>query len=372
MIVDLLRNDLGRVCETGSIEVTSLHDIERYRTVWQMTSDVRGRLRDDVGLVGLFDALFPCGSVTGAPKISTMAEIARLETSPRGAYCGAIGWVRPGGDCTFSVPIRTAWLDRDTGVIEYGTGGGVVWDSTAEGEYGELRAKAVVIREPWPDFALLETLAIRDGRAIRRDRHLARMRASAAHLGYPFPAPRLHDALDDLTRAHPRGDVRARITLDARGEVMATTEPLGMTGSPAPPGPAAAGKYAGGGSLPAVVLARDPVDSASLFLYHKTTNREIYEARRRDLPEGALDALLQNEHGEVTEFTRGNLVVEIDGQLWTPPRESGLLPGCLRQELLDAGTIRERVILSEELLHATRLWFINSARGWIEVTPKDR
>lgn len=193
--------------------------------------------------------------------------------------------------------------------------------------------------------------------------------------------------MDDLARSHPRGDFRARITLDARGEVAATAEPLGMTGSPTPPGPAAegegsapapreagepvapgAGKPAGRSSLPVIALAGDPMDSASPFLYHKTTHREIYETRRRDLPDDAFDALLQNERGEVTEFARGNLVVELAGELWTPPRASGLLPGCLRQELLDAGAVRERVIRSEELPHATRLWFVNSARGWIEVT----
>ncbi len=358
MIVDLLRNDLGRVCDTGSIRATSLQRVERYPTVWQLTSTIDGRLRDDIGLAGIFDALFPCGSVTGAPKISTMAEIARLEASPRGAYCGAIGWVRPGGDCVFSVPIRTAWLDRATGGIEYGTGGGVVWDSTADGEYDELRAKAVVARDPWPEFALLETLALRDGGYIRRDRHLARMRESADRFDFPWPAARIEAALDDLAALHPRGDFLARLVLPPDGEPTATARALEP-----PTGAGGAGEPA----LPAVALAPDPVDSADLFLFHKTTHRDVYDARRAAAPERAMDALLLNERGEVTEFTRGNLVAELDGERVTPARESGLLAGCLRQELLESGEVVERVVRVADLDRATRLWFINSARGWIEV-----
>jgi para-aminobenzoate synthetase/4-amino-4-deoxychorismate lyase len=290
-----------------------------------------------------------------------MAEIARLEASPRGAYCGAIGWVRPGGDCIFSVPIRTAWLDRATGGIEYGTGGGVVWDSTADGEYDELRAKAVVAREPWPDFALLETLGLRDGRFTRRDLHLARMRASADRFDFPWPADRIDSAMDRLAEGHPRGDFLARLTLSPDGLPSATARPLEVM-------PRAVGAGAAdAAALPGVALASEPVDSGHLFLFHKTTHRDVYDARRAAAPAWALDALLVNERGEVTEFTRGNLVLELDGARVTPARASGLLAGCLRQELLESGTVVERVVRRADLDQATRLWFVNSARGWIEV-----
>lgn len=359
MIVDLLRNDLGRVCETGSVRAAALHEIERYRTVWQMTSTVRGRLRDDADLLDQLDALFPCGSVTGAPKISTMREIARLEPSPREVYCGAIGWVRPGGDATFSVPIRTAWLDRDTRRLEFGTGGGVVWDSTPDEEYAELRAKSVVVRDPWPELALLETLALRDGRYTRRDRHLARMRASAVYFGFPFPDDDIHDALTNLATRHPHGDFLARLILAPDGAVSTHARPLGASDP-------------SDDALPRVRTAARPIDSRNPLLYHKTTHREPYDARTADLPDTIFDVLLHNERGEATEFSRGNVVAEIDGALLTPPLESGLLPGCLRQELLEEGTITEAVLPLEDIERAERLWFINSARGWIEVELASR
>jgi para-aminobenzoate synthetase / 4-amino-4-deoxychorismate lyase len=366
MIVDLLRNDLGRICRTGSIQVRRLFDVERYPTVWQLTSTVEGRLRDGAGLVQVLEALFPCGSVTGAPKISTMDLIARLETSPREVYCGAIGLVRPGGDMTFSVPIRTLWWDRDTGVAEYGTGGGIVWDSTPEAEYDELLAKAAVVRQSLPAFRLLETMRAVDGVIPRLDRHVARMGRSAEYFGFPFSEALVRDALEDACRrtagAAPR---RLRLTLGEDGGITLDDEPLGLAGAT---GPGAGSSATADPAAPrlAVALAGQAVRTDDRFLYHKTTHRQVYEDRRTSHPD-AFDVLLWNESGEATEFTRGNLVVELDGRLLTPPLEAGLLPGCFRAELLDRGVIMEAAVPVVDLGRATRIWFVNSARGWLEV-----
>jgi para-aminobenzoate synthetase / 4-amino-4-deoxychorismate lyase len=337
------------------VEVTRRFEVERYRTVWQMTSTVEGRLREGVGLDGILAALFPCGSVTGAPKISTMARIAELEISPREVYCGAIGLARPGGRLEFSVPIRTLCLDRETGEARYGTGGGIVWDSTPDAEYDELLAKSIVVREPWPAFELIETMAARDGRIPRLERHLERLGASAGHFGFAFPEAKLRAALHAAAAAgSPR---RVRIALAEDGSFRLDQEPLGLTGGDSPD--------RAGEAQPARVAGR-PVRSTDRFLFHKTTNRAAYERAAADL-DHAFDVLLWNERGEATEFTRGNLVVELGDRLVTPPVAAGLLAGCYRAELLDAGTVAEHAVSLDAVLAARRAWFVNSARGWIRV-----
>ena len=362
MIVDLLRNDLGRVCVPGGVAVPSMWEVERYRTVWQMTSTVTGTLRDDVGIVDLFRALFPCGSVTGAPKISTMELIAGLEPSPRGVYCGAIGWVRPGGDATFSVPIRTAVLDRERGEITYGTGGGIVWDSTAEEEWDELLAKTAVVRNPWPAFRLLETLAVRGGEPIRLDRHLARMTRSAERFDFVLREDDVRTAVLEAAR-NLSGARMLRVTSDPTGRVAVEAKPV----AEASPGPdMSAGRHHATG-LPVVQLARQPIDPADPFLYYKTTHRAVYRRHRDRAPDHLFDVLLWNPDGRVTEFCRGNLVAQLDGRLLTPARDAGLLPGCFREELLETGQVAEADLTRNDLDRATRLWFINSARGWVEV-----
>jgi para-aminobenzoate synthetase/4-amino-4-deoxychorismate lyase len=389
MIVDLLRNDLGRVSAPGTVRAPDLWAIERYRTVWQMTSTVTGMLRDDVGLVDLFRALFPCGSVTGAPKISTMELIAELEPSPRGVYCGAIGRILPGGDCTFNVPIRTAVIDRDAGRIAYGTGGGVVWDSTPEAEWAELRAKTAVVRSPWPRFRLLETLGVRQGTPVRLDRHLRRMAASADRFDFPFPEDDLRAAVHRAARSLPAepdpgpagSAALLRVTLGEDGSVRAETRPLDRAHASLHRAPLADSHTPEHGLGPrpdgdpdrrTVVAARAPVDSADLFLYHKTTHRAVYDRHLADAPEFAWDVLLQNEHGRVTEFCRGNVVAELDGRLLTPPRTAGLLPGCFRAQLLEDGRIEEADLSLDDVANARALWFINSARGWVPVRLQPR
>jgi para-aminobenzoate synthetase/4-amino-4-deoxychorismate lyase len=356
MIVDLLRNDLGRVAEIGSVAVPSLFAIERYRTVYQMTSTVTATARTDATLEAIFAALFPCGSITGAPKIETMKLIANLEPSPRGVYCGAIGMVAPGGEATFNVAIRTAVIDRERHLAEYGVGGGITWDSTAADEYAEALLKAAPLTAPWPAFELLETLRLDDGAYTLLDRHLARLAESAEYFAIPLAIDHAHATLEGHARAFPAESRRVRLLVAQDGAVRAESTPLVRAET----------EMARHEPPRAVAFARTPISQHDRWLFHKTTNRAVYDTRRGERPE-LYDVLLWNEEGEVTEFTTGNLVVELDGRRLTPPQEAGLLAGTLRAELLAGGEIRERTLARADVARAEKLWLINSVRGWVPV-----
>ena len=353
MIVDLLRNDLGRVAEAGSVRVRDLCRVERYPTVFQLTSTVSAEARAGTTLEDIFRAAFPSGSVTGAPKVSTMRLISSLEDSPRNVYCGSVGLVLPGGEAVFNVAIRTVLIDAETGEAEYGVGGGITWDSDAADEYEEALTKASVLAEERPDFSLLETMRLEGGRYERLDRHVRRMLSSARYFGFPASEGELLRALREHADSHPAAARRARLLLAAEGGARVESAPLDEW--PAEP--------------VAVALALTPVARACRFLYHQTTRREVYEARRRERP-AAFDVLLWNEEGEVTEFTLGNVVVELGGRLYTPPRESGLLAGVMRAEMIERGRVAERVITLDDLARASRLWLVNSVRGRVAVVLK--
>lgn len=339
MIVDLCRNDVTRVCDVGSVQATALFEVQRYPTVWQMVSTVEGRLREGAGLADIFTALFPAGSITGAPKSSSMRLIAELEHAPRGVYCGAIGYASPGGHAVFNVGIRTMTVHLPTGRAEYGVGGGITWDSTAADEHAEAMQKAACL-ELRPPFSLFETLRYENGEYVRLEGHLRRMRASAEYFGFPgSPVPQLPSS----------PAARVRLVLDRTGELTVTSEPLEATPED-----------------PTFALASSPVDSSNRWLFHKTTRREVYDRHRAAHPE-VFDVLLWNERRELTEFTRGNVVLELDGRLVTPERRCGLLAGVFRQQLLDAGGIVEAVVSVEDLPRAARVWFVNSLREWVEV-----
>ncbi|HEX6070728.1 MAG TPA: aminodeoxychorismate synthase component I [Longimicrobiaceae bacterium] len=348
MIVDLLRNDAGRVAEFGSVEVARLVEVESYPTVLQLTSSIRARTREGTTLADLFRALFPCGSVTGAPKVRTMQIIRALEDAPRGVYAGAVGLVSP-GEAVFNVPIRTLLLDRESGRMEMGVGSGITWDSDAAAEYAECLQKAAFTRHRPPTFSLLETMAYHPAEGVRyREEHLGRMAASAAYFGYPMDAAGVERALDEALLG-AEGARRVRLLLDAGGAIRVETAPLGET--------------------PRVLRARlaaRPVDSADPLLQHKTSWRAPYEERLAEVP-GYDEVLLVNERGELTEFANGNLVVRLGGVDWTPPRDCGLLPGVLRQVLLRTGEVRERVLRAEDLQNAEEVYRINSVRGWTRV-----
>lgn len=359
MIVDLLRNDMGRIAGTGSVRVPQLFTTERYRTVHQLTSTIDAEVPAGIDLPAIFAALFPCGSVTGAPKISTMELIASLEDTPREVYCGAIGFVDPGGNCTFSVPIRTLWLDLESGECTYGSGAGITFDSSATREYEEVIAKAAVLNERWPAFELFETMRVENGAICRRARHVRRLLSSARYFDFCFDERRIDAALDRAIAGLDAGTHRLRLFLDESGGVRTQADSFEST----------AGERI-------VAIADTRVDSRDRFLYHKTTNRRIHEDALLRHPD-VFDVILRNERDEITEFTRGNIVVELDGRLVTPPRSSGLLAGTLRDELLETGVIRETVLTAAHLRAAERVWLINSLRGWVPVrlavvrTPHD-
>lgn len=362
MIVDLLRNDLGRISRFGTVGVERLLDLERYDTVWQLTSEISADLRPDVGLSEIFSALFPSGSVTGAPKRRTMEIIRSLETSSRGIYCGAIGYVAPqrgqgGTRASFNVAIRTATIDKERGSVEYGVGGGITWDSTAEAEYEEAIAKSDVLRVPPRPAALLETLRWDPGAGYRLiNRHLERLEASCEYFGVPWNLASVAASLKSSV-AGAEAPVVVRLTLDTSGAVSVEQRELAdRFGTPEDPGPGAV-----------VVLSVEPVSSRDRMLFHKTTAREPYERRKRQHPE-ADDVLLVNERGEITESTIANVAVDFGSGWVTPPLESGCLPGTYRAELLDTGVLREEVVMAAGLEDADRLALVNSVRGWRPAT----
>lgn len=349
MIVDLLRNDVSRVADTGTVGVPALCTPERYETVWQLTSDVTGTVPADTALLDVFRALFPSGSVTGAPKRRTMEIIRGLEGAPRGVYCGAIGMVGPPSArfrARFSVAIRTIVVDRASGSAVYGAGGGITWASDADAELAEVHAKTAVLAAPHRDFDLLETLAHISGVGPRHlERHLDRLESSAEYFGFPFDRLRAEAEISQATEQ--AGHARLRLLLGRSGAFR-----VELSGPPRP-------------SARAVTLAVDdePIDSTQRWMYHKTTRREHYDDRARRHPE-ADDVVLVNESGQVTETTIANLAARLDGSWWTPPVEAGLLPGVERGRLLDVGALRERDLTPEDLSRADALAVVSSLRGW--------
>jgi para-aminobenzoate synthetase/4-amino-4-deoxychorismate lyase len=363
MIVDMIRNDLGRIAKIGSVQVPELFTVERYPTLWQMTSTVQAKT--NASLTEIFTALFPCASITGAPKISTMRIISELETTPRKIYTGSIGYIAPSRKATFNVAIRTALIDRETQTAEYGVGGGIVWDSTSADEYAEALLKARVLTEETPQFSLLETMLwTPDEGFFLREKHIARLLDSAEYFDFPIssrggvissllPNEIIETYLDEISSQFTSPQ-RVRLLLDKNGNPSSEAKPFQPSNNHPPL---------------KVCLAKEPVHSENVFLYHKTTHRDVYDSARKDFPDRD-DVLLYNEHGELTEFTIGNLVVEMDGKLFTPPLSCGLLPGTFRAHLLEIGQVAERIIRVEELKNCMKIYLVNSMRKWQRVEIK--
>jgi para-aminobenzoate synthetase / 4-amino-4-deoxychorismate lyase len=349
MIVDMVRNDLGRVAETGSVCVPELFTIERYPTLWQMTSTVTAKT--SASLTDIFSALFPCASITGAPKVSTMKIINDLERTPRRVYTGSIGYISPQRKAKFNVAIRTALIDRESQQAEYGVGGGIVWDSTSTDEYAEALLKARVLTQEPLQFDLFETMLWTPETGFYLlDKHIGRMLDSADYFDISTSKQKLEDYLDQISSKLSSAQ-RIRLLLDQSGVLRSEAVPF----------------QAGNMDQPLnVCLAKQPVDSGNVFLFHKTTRRDVYEWALSDL-HGIDDVLLYNEVEELTEFTIGNLVVELDGKLFTPPVSCGVLPGTFRAYLLETGQVVERTISIQQLKDCTEIFRVNSIRKWQRV-----
>jgi para-aminobenzoate synthetase/4-amino-4-deoxychorismate lyase len=344
MIADMVRNDLGRVAVPGSVAAAPLFALERHPTLWQMTSTVEARTQ--AGLADIFAALFPPASITGAPKVRTARIIAECESTPRGVYTGAIGFLAPGRRAQFNVAIRTAVVHIPTGVVEYGVGSGIVWDSDAAAEWAECRTKTRVLDGLPPAFDLLETFAWTPAAGFAlRGRHLARLAASAAHFDRPCDAAAVGAALDAWAAAAGPAPQRVRLLVAPDGSARVEAAPLAPLPRP----------YR-------LRLASAPVDPADVFLYHKTTSRGAYDRARASAP-GADDVLLWNARGEITETCIANVAVERGGRLVTPPVACGLLAGVQRAQWLEEGRLTEDVVRKEEIGPGTRVVLLNAVRG---------
>ena len=353
MIVDLLRNDLSRIAEPHTVRVPELFHTQALPTVWQMTSDVQARTRSGLRLPDVFAALFPCGSVTGAPKVRAMQLIRELERQPRGIYCGAIGVVRPDGRggiaATFNVPIRTVVM-RGT-QARCSIGSGITASAEAGAEWQEWLHKQAFLARASEPFEVLETLALVDGVYRHQAEHLARMAEAAQHFGYPWQPAAVHACLQSLAAQHGRGPWRVRLLLDRFGQPRAEAFALQPTATPV-----------------RLQLAPRPLAEAhGEWVRFKTTRRAHYAAFAPAPGSGIFDTVLFNAEGEITESTFGNLAMQMDDGRWlTPPLACGLLPGVGRAVALREGRVQEGVVRVQDL-HRVRRWaFINSLRGWLD------
>jgi para-aminobenzoate synthetase/4-amino-4-deoxychorismate lyase len=348
MIVDLLRNDLARVAEPGSVEVTDLFSVETYRTLHTMTSGIIARKRSGIDFEEIIRNLFPCGSITGAPKVRAMEIIHEVETGPRGIYTGSIGYIAPSGDFAFNVAIRTAVIDAQ-GNGSIGVGGGIVADSVAEAEYQEALLKLQFLADPAPAVTLIETFKwTPDEGYVLRQRHVERLLSSAHYFAIEAESAEIENFLDEKAQVWTTA-MRVRLTLSAQG--------LALTAVILPPSP----------DVFSFDIAAEPLSSASVWVAHKTTNRAFYDApKKRAHDERGLDELVfLNERGELTEGSFTNLFIERNRVLFTPSLSSGLLAGTLRAELLANGTAQEALLTLADLRTADAIYLGNSVRGLI-------
>ena len=349
MIVDMVRNDLGKIALAGSVCVEELFSIKRFPTVWQQVSSIRAKT--DASLGDIFLALFPCASVTGAPRAMTMRIINELETEARGVYTGAIGLVKPGRRARFSVAIRTLTIDKSNDSANYGVGGGIVWDSDPREEWQETLTKGKILSSDRQPFRLLETMLYEpDSEIFLLNLHLERLEASAHYFGFDIDVDSILNRLCSLQLAKR---TMLRLLLDSDGHYEVEEHPLSEV-------------------KPIVILkmARRPVSSRDIFLFHKTTHRDVYEQARNDT-DRCDDVILWNEKNELTETTITNLFLEVDGELVTPPVDCGLLAGTYRRYMLENGQAKEAIVKKSDLVSASKIYVANSIRGLLEARLVD-
>jgi para-aminobenzoate synthetase/4-amino-4-deoxychorismate lyase len=341
MIVDMVRNDLGKIAVAGSVCAEELFSIKRFPTVWQQVSSISAKT--DASLGELFSALFPCASVTGAPKARAMGIIRELETEARGVYTGAIGLVKPGRRARFSVAIRTLTLDKHNDIANYGVGGGIVWDSDPDEEWQESLTKAKILSFDRQPFRLFETMLYEPMSGVfLLNLHLDRLEASAHYFGFDIYVDSIRTRLCSLQLLKR---TKLRLLLGSDGDYELEEYPLSEVKS-----------------MVMLKLASRPVNSHDIFLFHKTTRRDVYDEARNDV-DHCDDVILWNEKNELTETTIANLFLEIDGELLTSPVECGLLAGTYRRYMLENGRAKEAVLRKSDLVNASKIYVANSMRG---------
>jgi para-aminobenzoate synthetase / 4-amino-4-deoxychorismate lyase len=351
MIVDMIRNDLSRISEIGSVNVSALFDIEKYPTVWQMTSTVDAYSKKT--LTDILKALFPCASITGAPKAYTMKIITELENTPRKVYTGAIGFITPDSKAQFNVAIRTVIIDKNKEIAEYGVGGGITWDSTDSDEYNECIIKTKFLNQMHPEFSLLESLlwTPEDGFFLL-DYHMRRIVSSSEYFEYKCNVLDIEQHLHEHVKNLEKPAYKVRLLLSHTGEIVVESQEIELPSNSSPE--------------MKITLADEPINKNNPFLYHKTTNRKIYGYYKNKFPEYD-EVILWNSDREITECTACNIVIKKDGKLITPELKSGLLAGTYRSYLLDNHEIAERVITIEDLKSCDEIYIINSVRKWRKV-----
>ncbi|MBW1792589.1 MAG: aminodeoxychorismate synthase component I, partial [Deltaproteobacteria bacterium] len=361
MIVDLLRNDLGRLAQMGSVHVSSLFDVETYETLHQMTSTITGQLKDDITLPTLFKALFPCGSVTGAPKIRTMEIIQELESSPRGVYTGAIGYLSPDGDAVFNVPIRTVVIQNNKG--EMGIGSGIIHDSDPHNEWEECLLKANFLTKPQEEIHLIETMLWKpDTGYWLLAEHLDRLKNSAVYFQFLFDVEDIKSSLIKVSKDFPNDtSQRVRLLLDKTGKFTITHADC----------PSQSSTEKTSTRLPRIIISDKRIHSSNRFLYHKTTNRTLYDKERATAVEnGYYEVIFLNENDEVSEGAITSLFIKKGDYFYTPPVYCGLLPGVFRDYFIKNSKdypVREKPLTVEDLQTADAVYVGNSVRGLVEV-----
>ena len=331
MIVDLLRNDLGRIAKTGSVKVSKLFEIETHKTLHQMTSQIEADLRDDVKLFDIFKAIFPCGSITGAPKISTMKVINKVEVGARDIYCGAIGLISP-EETVFSVPIRILQKKSNEKTFRYRVGGAIVWDSSAQDEWEETLTKTKFLNG---EFKIVETIRVENGKLLFEDEHFERMKKSAKFFGKTFNKPVITPEQDGILRVLLGDDIEFEY------------RPL----NPSPTNK--------------IEISPIVIDSKNELMYHKTTYRPwFYDSYQRIAKGEVYDEIYFNEKGELTEGARSNIVLQIGGKLYTPPVFCGLLDGVYKKQMKN---LTEKILYKSDLMNAEKIFCVNSVRGMVEV-----
>lgn len=344
MIVDLLRNDLGKIAKTGTVKVNKLFEIETHSTLHQMTSEISAELPESTTLFDIFEAIYPCGSITGAPKISTMEIIDKVEVGKREVYCGAIGLISS-EKTVFSVPIRILQKKSNEKSFSCRVGGAIIWDSTAKEEWEETLTKIKFLQS---EFKLIETILVKNSKLKYKTAHFNRMKKSAKELGFNFDFKKLEEEIRN--KKQKREDYILRVLLDKRGNFELQYLPLTKI------------------ETNKITVAKTSINSKKALIFHKTTHRPWYGKAMEKIKQGEFfDEIFTNEKGELTEGARSNIVLQISGKLFTPPIKSGLLNGILRQKLIKQGKIKEKKLHLNDLKKAEKIFCINSVRGFVEV-----